>query len=1081
MKKTALFKDIQREIKKSMGRFISIFAIVAIGVAFFAGVKASVPIMKNSADSYFDDYNLMDIKVMSTMGMTKEDVEALREIDGVEGIYPSYTLDTLSKENNSERVMKVLSIPMMAKQDDVNYMNQARLVNGRMPQAEDECVIEHAGIGGVQSKIGDTITLTSGTDTDINESLKNTTYKIVGEVTTPYYLSFEKGSASIGSGKVDNFIMIADSNFKMDVYTEVYMSVKGAKAMNSYGEAYFDHIDTISEKVKELSTQRADLRLDEIKSEAQKSIDEGRNTYTENLNKFNAEMKKAKDELATSKKTLTQSQLKLDKEYTQSTQTILDKEQVLTETENTLAKSRQDYQKEKDVFDQQKALFDSKLPEIQGQIATLKQQQTTLSTQVSTIDDQLLGNLSDVQREELEAQKQTIVQSLTIVNTSLQGAQDQVNQQQEALTNAQIQLETAKQQIDGGYQQLESGKQQLDAGKKEAEVKFAEAQQQIDDGLKKLKSGEETLTKEEREGSAKLEEAKEKLDQSEKKLTDLEKPTWYVLDRHSHYSFMDYGSAADRMGAIAQVFPLFFFLVAALVCLTTMTRMVDEQRQEIGTLKALGYKKSHIAMKYVIYAGVASICGGIFGAIVGMIVFPMVIYNAWGIMYVLPDVKLQFQIGLGVLAVVLATSITILASISAVYKELIETPSLLMRPKAPKNGKKIFLERIPWIWKHFNFIHKVTARNIFRYKKRFLMTVIGISGCTALLVAGFGIRDSIGQIAQKQYGDVYKFNVSLGYTKDAEVNEKEEALIDFIADERIENAVGIALYHGSYEDGGEDQLIDIYIPDDLASFENFIDLRNRSSGKQLKLSDEGAIITEKLANMKNLSVGDNITIDNGDDIKAEVVISGITENYVGHALYMTPTYYKSLYRETAKDTGILGILKDTSKDNESKFGNEIMTNDTYESVTFYSGIASSFEDTIASLSIVVLVLIISAGLLAFVVLYNLTNVNISERLREIATIKVLGFYDKEVSAYVYRENIVLTLIGAFAGLLLGIGLHSLIMSIAEMDNVMFGRNINMLSFILSLIITMGFAIIVNLVMYKKLRNIPMVESLKSVE
>ena len=578
-----------------------------------------------------------------------------------------------------------------------------------------------------------------------------------------------------------------------------------------------------------------------------------------------------------------------------------------------------------------------------------------------------------------------------------------------------------------------------------------------------------------------MKKAEEKIDQKEQDIKDMANPDSYILDRHQHYSYMDYGAAADRMGAIAKVFPLFFFLVAALVCLTTMTRMVDEQRGEIGTLKALGYTKTDIMMKYVLYASFASICGGIFGAIVGMIVFPTVIYNAWGIMYNMPSVQLFPQVPLAATAILLCSCITVIAAIMACYKELVEVPSQLMRPKAPKIGKKILLEKIPFIWERFNFIHKVTARNIFRYKKRFLMTVIGISGCTALLVAGYGIQDSIGDIAVKQYQEIYQFDMSVAFDGNEKLSEKEALLDKVKTDNNVVEAMSMAVYHGLYADSGEDKGIDIYVPSDLTNFDDYIHLRHRKQDEALPLNDDGAIITEKIAKMKNLSVGDTIAIDNGDGIKRDIKISDICEHYVGHAIYMTPAYYKEVYHRSPSDTMIFAKLDNTSEKAENTLGNNLMKLDQVDSVTFYSGIAASFEDTIDSLSFIVVVLIISAGLLAFVVLYNLTNVNISERLREIATIKVLGFYDKEVSQYVYRENIILTLIGAFVGIFVGIGLHALIMSLAELETVMFGRNIYIKSYVYAILITMLFAICVNLVMYRKLKKIPMVESLKSVE
>lgn len=1082
MKRSALKKDITREMRKSLGRFLSIFAIVAIGVAFFAGVKASVPVMKNSADHYFDEYNFMDLKLMSTIGMSKEDAEAIAKLDGVEGVYPSSSIDALNTVDNSQKVIKVMSFPMNDTEHNPNYINQMRVIEGRLPEKEDECVIEHDGIKGVDAKIGQKITLTSGNEDDLSDTLKHTTYTIVGEVTTPNYLSYEKGSSSIGSGSIDHYIFISQDNFTMDVYTEIYVTIKGAKAYNSYDDAYFDAIEAVKTEITSLGEERADLRFEEIRSEALKKVEDGRKTYEEQKKTFDEEIKKARQQLSDAHDQALVGQATLNANQTSSQLMMASKEQEIAQSEAQLVALTTQYDGLRKKIDEEKAKVDTQLENIDQKIEEAKSQVSELDQQIKKVEEQLTSpDLTDLEKTLLEEKKKTIETTKTYSLTALTALQQQFTTLQNTLDAGIAQLDALDEQISNAKSQIEVGKQQLEDAKVQAQQQFDAAQQQINDGIQQVSAGEIELEIKEKDGEAQLAEAKEKLDKSEEDIRAMETPQWYVLDRNSHYSYRDYGSAADRMGGIAKVFPLFFFVVAALVCLTTMTRMVDEQRQEIGTLKALGYSKISIAAKYVAYAGVASIFGGIFGSVVGMAVFPTVIYNAWNIMYTLPGVQLQFQFGLAVLSIGIVSLITILSAIAAVYKELMEVPSQLMRPKAPKDGKKILLERIGFIWKHFNFIHKVTARNIFRYKKRFFMTVIGISGCSALLVAGFGIQDSIGEIVILQYEELNKYDVSMDFSTDITASQREKALKELKANSNIEQAMGVAIYHGFYADDGEDKGVDIYVPDDVKTYQDFTLLRTRVGHDALTLRNDGAVISEKLAKTKGISAGDTIAIDNGDGVKKDIKITGIAENYVGHAIYMTPSYYKSVYHVSAKDTTLLGIMKQVDSDQEETLGNTFMKLEGIESITFYSGIAASFEDTIASLSFIVVVLIISAGMLAFVVLYNLTNVNISERLREIATIKVLGFYDNEVSAYVYRENIVLTLIGALAGLVLGIGLHSMIMSLAELDTVMFGRNIYGISFVYSVLITMGFSIIVNLVMYRKLKKIPMVESLKSVE
>ncbi len=1082
MRKKALLKDTLREVKKSFGRFISIFLIVGIGVAFFAGVRASVPVMKGTADQYFDDYNLMDMKIMSTIGMTKEDVDDLKKVKGVEGVYGSYSMDVVHMHQNQQRVFKVMSMPLHAKNTDKNYINQMRVIEGRLPQKADECVIENDKIHQAGLNIGDKVSFESGNDTKISDTLKRTTYTIVGKVNTPYYLSYEKGSSTVGSGKIDNYAIIPEENFKSKYLTEIYLTVQGAKQVNSYDDTYFDIVKPVKNRVTSIVEQNVGNRFEDIRKEALDQIKDARKEYNKSKALFDLEIKKAEQSLETGKDKLVYGQRALDEQKENTKDSLKYTYDYIREQERDLKQGKQEYEQLKGIFDATQEDVDQLLNKLTSNRDDLVSTIEELKNEDASIDEQLKDpNLEEYKRFYYEQRKKAIASSIEVSSRLLSTVDYQIQSANKKLTLIKQKLDESHQQIITGEKQLSEAKKQLESGKKLSLDEFEKAQLKIDQGYKDLEKGKKELEIKKKDGFDELKKGKEKIDANEQDIKEMKAPDCFILDRHAHYSYMDYGSAADRMGAIAKVFPLFFFLVAALVCLTTMTRMVDEQRQEIGTLKALGYSKMDIAMKYVLYASVASIFGGIFGAIVGMIVFPSVIYNAWGIMYNMPKVQLMAQIPLATMAILIATLITVTAAVMACYKELMDVPSQLMRPKPPKDGKKILLERVPFIWERFNFIHKVTARNIFRYKKRFFMTVIGISGCTALLVAGFGIQDSIGDIAVKQYQEIYDFDMNVSYSADSKLSDKEELMNKMKQQKNVVEATSIAIYHGLYADSGEDKGIDIYVSRDEQGFEDYITLRERKSHKEVNLPNDGAIITEKIAKMKHLSKGDTFEVDNGDGIKRKVKIAGITENYVGHALYMTPDYYKQVFHRSASDTTILAKLDNTSNQAQNTLGNILMKEDIVNSVVFYTGVANSFEDTIASLSFIVVVLIISAGLLAFVVLYNLTNVNISERLREIATIKVLGFYDNEVAAYVYRENIILSLIGSFAGIFVGIGLHAMIMNLAELENVMFGRNIYIISFVYAILITMGFAILVNLVMYRKLKNIPMVESLKSVE
>lgn len=1073
-------KDIFREIKISLGRFLSIFCIVAIGVAFFAGIKASAPDMKNSADTYFDKYNVQDIQVYSTIGLTKKDVASIKKIKGVKSVQPSFSMDTLSQIDSTQMVIKVISYGIDQK------MNKIRVVEGRMPERENECLVEASSATNKlygTFHIGDTIKLQSGTDEALSKSLKHTKYKIVGTCYNPNYLSYEKGSSNIGSGTVNSFIYIQNTNVLKDYYTEVDVCVKGAKDLDCYSDEYFDVVDPVLKKIKKISSKQIDARIQSYQSELDEKKQEATDKFKDAENQFNAAQNKIDSGLSE----IQSNELKLQNSKDQINQgwneyyanlQLLDNIPTL---QNAIAQIEESEKKLPELLSQ-KEQVENGLQQINAE-GDLNTKRTLIQNAIDFIDIALkkLENYPD------SSDAETIRIKLNEKKELLQGQLSLIDQ---AIAK-KAELEAILPQIQSGIEQIQAGVakkaelqsqlNQLLNAKNElnnAYVSLINGQAQYEDGVSKIEDAKnelnksiEQLTLSKAEFNIQKHDALRELSDAQLEIDKME-GKWIVLDRNSHYSYRDYGACADRMDGIAKVFPVFFFLVAALVCMTTMTRMVDEQRNEMGTLKALGYSKLQIASKYIIYALIASILGSILGCSLGMYLFPTVIFNAWNTLYNIDQIKFLFQPGLILLASGSVTGITLLATLYSIYSELIEMPSQLMRPKAAKAGKKILLERITFIWKRLSFLQKVTARNIFRYKKRFFMTIIGIAGCSALLVAGFGINDSISDIVNQQYNVIYHYDATVS-AKTSEITSQIKSLKG-VKDVYEEDHLAVTT-----KIENKDISTTVHIISNDKKFKDFCTLFN--GNKEFDLDDSSVLISQKMATKLNKKAGDTIKIKDANNKVIKAKIKGVFTNYVGHHIYASESLYKS-WNTNAKTTHIYLIKsKKTTKKFERNLGNKIMNIDGVQSVTFYSSLQKNFKDMIKSISYIVVVLVISAACLAFVVLYNLSNVNISERKREIATIKVLGFTRKEVDAYINRETILLTILGSLIGLGIGIGLHHLIMNLAEMDDIMFGRTINSISYVISFVMTIGFSAIINLFMHKKLNNIQMVESLKAVE
>ena len=1076
--KKSLLKDAFRQIVKYPGRFISIFTIVAIGSAFFAGIKTAAPNMKYTADQYYDAYNMMDIRLLSTMGFVEEDLEAVREVDGVESVATSYFQDVTSVVGSAELVFRIHSVPDDAK--DRDFINMPRIVEGRLPEKIGECIIEESQNIDHGIEVGDTITVSSGKKEDLSDKLRSTEFTVVGKAVSPYYLTFDKDASDIGSGKVNLFMMTVEEEFLYPVYLELLVIVEGAKELNSYSAAYEKKVEVIMNKLENLGADRAILRLDDIKAQAMKQLEEGKEELKKEEENYNKQIADGEAELAAARDQIVEGEATLETEKKNYEVRVADAEQRIRDGERQLAQAQGEYNAGVNAYNSALAEYGDDLAQLNSASNSLKGIQSDAAAQREAVAGMMANASSPEEYQSLSQQLASLDELYRTASEGINTVTGLNDYAQAQMAGAENQLSSARASLAAAEAELQAGKNELAAEKREAEAQFLAAEAEIAEGKTAYEEGKEEFDRKKAEGEQALRDAREKIIRAENEIERLSKPSWYVLDRMKLYSYADYASTADRMDAIAGLFPAFFFAVAALVCLTTMTRMVDEQRASIGIYKALGYSNNDIAFKYVNYAALASIFGGLLGAIIGIRIFPKIIFDSWSMMYNLPPMLETRQTVLILLTVLAGFAITTATAYFVTRTTLKEVPAMLMRPKISYFGKQILLERATRLWEHLSFSQKVTMRNIFRYKKRFIMTVTGIAGCAALLVAGFGLSNSISKVVVKQYQEIFTYNLNMKYMPTSNTMDRRNVMEMLSEEETVDSYIQVAQLNATVK-GEEDIAVTMISPFDQEKFRDFTKLQERVSGEDLALPETGIVINEKLAKELDVRIGDSISVDNGDGAMKKLLISGITENYVFHYIYIHPSYYEEIYRLKPENNALFIRLNEMSPDAEGALGKKLIDMEQVASVLYYSDAAEKFEDSVVSLNAIVYAIIICAALLAFVVLYNLTNINLSERLREIATIKVLGFYNREVSAYVYRENMILTFIGAAIGLVIGVGLHRAIMQSIEQDGVMFGNYISGTSFLYSFLITVVFGILVNIFMYRKLTNIKMVESLKSIE
>ena len=1100
MKHKTYVKTLLREIRGSLSRFLAIFAIVALGVGFLAGLTAASPDMYLSVDAMYDRDRMMDVRVLSTLGLTDRDVDAIRAIDGVEAVLPAYQTDVLTDSSLGDGlVARVHSLP----REGDPALNQLTMVSGRMPERAGECVVVRNTFREGDAIIGETLTFSADND-DLSDTLATKSLTIVGVVDSCCYFSIEKETSTIGNGSVSLLLYTTAESFASEVYTEVYLTVSGAAALRAFTDEYDALVDGVTTRLETLAETETLRRLDEVKADAEAALRDAQATYDKEKADAEAELRDAADaleeargqladgerELADGRRQLADAKAALEDARKQRD----DGYTALHEGQRELAERQADtYEQltaQQTALDGNRAELDAAMEMLNTSAAELatgrqqleaaKQQLAMLEAAGQTQQAAALAAQIAAQQSVLDASQaewETQQQALQATAAALDAAQAQL---QAARDTAETEFAAARDKLTASEQDLQAADRQIEDGEKEIaanEEKLADAAQELTDGRAELAKNEQAYADARAEADAAFADAEAELADARRQIDELEQPTWYVLDRHANVSYVSFDGNSAKVAAIAVVFPVFFFLVAALVALTTMTRMVEEERIQIGTMKALGYGKAAIAAKYMLYAGAATLAGCAVGLVIGFRVFPSVIWGAYGIMYELPPLQTPFRVDIAVTATAVAFVCTMAATLGACVRSLRECPARLMLPRAPKAGKRVFLEYITPLWSRLKFTHKVTARNLIRYKKRFFMTVIGIAGCTALLVTGFGLRDSIGAIIGKQFGEINHYDLTL--TLKTNVSPDDEALTALLGDAaRVSDYLTAHQESGHVAFGGEEVSAYLFVPRDTARLETFITLRERQSGDAVALTDDAVLLTEKAAEQLGVSAGDRLTLKDADGASAEVTVGGIVENYVQTYVYLSPSLYERCFGGAPTYQMIAAI---TAGDARQTLTADLLNTGLVGSVSSTEDIRTSFSNLITSIDYIVIVLIVSAGALAFIVLYNLTNINITERQRELATLKVLGFFDREVSAYIYRETMVLTLIGTAAGLGLGVFLHMFVVRTAEVDMVMFGRSIYAWSYVLSALLTVCFSVLVNLVMQRRLRNIDMVESLKNNE
>ena len=1076
--KKALYKDAIKEIKNTYKRFISILLMAFLGVGFFAGIRATSPDMVNTLHTYYEAQNVYDIQVLSTLGLTQEDVDAIKQIDGVKDVDGTYETDAIIEIEQAEIIAKVMCI------EDTN---RPVLLEGRMPEKGTECVVEEGFLKGTNKKIGDTIQIeiedTTNEEQEKIPYLKEKEMTIVGTVRSPLYLSQDKGTSKLGAGKINYYILIPKENINAsEIFTQIYITIENADKLITSSTAYEEKVNEIKTQIENLKEDRQQARYDKLVENANQKVEEAQATLDKEKQDAQAKIQEATQEIEDGKKEiedgeaqLAKNEQKVQNEFANATKQIQTGKQQIEQSEKEFLEKQQQAEQQFEKLELQKQ-------DLQTQLESVKAGLQTIDNNCEQIEQALQNPLlPEEEKIKLEQQKQELEKqkaSLTAIKSQIEDGITSINT---GIASGKQELQEGSNQIQQAKKELENKENQFYATKKTTTAQLQTARSELEEAKQKISDGEKEWQENTKEFEEKIKEAEAELVDAREKIAEIEHPKWYVLDRNANTGYVSFIQDTESVANIGKVFPIVFFIVATLISLTSMTRMVEEQRTQIGTLKALGYHKVQIAAKYIIYASLACILGGILGMSVGFVLIPKVIWMMYEMMYQISDIVLSFDWYNGSIGLILMSLCMIGATIYAAWKELVNTPATLMRPKAPKMGRRVLLERLTFIWKRLSFSQKVTIRNIFRYKKRVLMTIIGILGCTSLILAGFGLKDSISQIMPNQFEKVFSYDMQISLKSGLDQSQQEQIKQYIQSKEEVQKSIETYMSSGTVKNGDLEEDVQIIVPKEKNEIKDMIHLVDITSRQQIDLPEDGVCLTDKAAQLLGVQEGDIITLVDADEEEKQVKISYIVENYVSHYIYLSSQVYEELYQKDYETNVMLIQNKELSTEQEDNLATDLIGQNEVATVSRISTMVKSMDDTLKSLNYVVLILIISAGLLAFVVLYNLSNVNISERIRELATIKVLGFYDKEVYSYVTRETVLLTLIGIALGLIGGYFLSYFIIDTCEINMLRFNKVVEPMSYVYAALITIAFTVIVNIVTYFALKKIDMIESLKSVE
>ncbi len=1082
-------KNILREMKSSISRMVSLFGIVALGVMMLTGLACIAPNMRSAAQQYYVQQNVFDIRVLSTLGLSAEDIRAIAAVDGVEAVMPVKYQDVEAHWTGDEQttVARLQELPADPQADTPENMDRLVLLSGRMPAAPGECVVHVMGHGS-PVELGTQLTLTADT-----EGVTEQVFTVVGTVQDPLHFSTDSESSTVGSGQLNCILFVPQGTLTADYYTVCYVKAENAGLYDNYSDEYQAAVDAVAENLKAIQAVQCAARREELMADASTQLAKARAEYDsqkaeadrqfaeaeaqladaqQQLDAAKAQLEAGEKELAAQKAALpdtmqsgasqlvnSESQVLEFEEQLQQIELLVNLKKVadplLTYAEAALRNAKkaldeaepadEDYIELRDALAKAQAAYDNIYNQLQGyqqQLDAGKQQMYAqgLISSPSLSNDQLVTEA----KAALRKMKLQLLQGQLQLTTGT--------------ASAYTQFDAAQKQLEEGWAEYNAGQTQLEASRTAYESQKAEAEQKLAEGLAQLNDAEEQVSQ-------------------------IKKGEWYVLDRTTTMSFVTFAQYADRMDAIARVFPVFFFLVAALVATTTMTRMVDENRLQMGTLKALGYSNYRIAGKYLFYAMLASVLGSIVGMVVGFVVFPVIIWNAYQMVFTLPTFTLHFYPGMAAASLGISAAVIGFATWFACRSSLAEKTAALLLPRAPVAGKRILLERITPLWQHMSFSQKTTARNLFRYKKRFFMTILGVAGCTALLLIGFGIQDSLLPIVTKQAAELTHNDMTISLS-DARALTTAQGLAEELDGNSAVQNWG-AVYTKSttiYNAAGQSASVSIVGAAKDSDLTRYITFRTRKGHKALGFDSSSAILTEKTAENLGLQAGDTFWVENAEGTRVELTLTGVTENYMFTRLYLSHAQLQSLLgTEDIPWNTVYGQTSCTDAAGYNALRTDLLDCNYVSSISFTEDTTELFDNLIVSLSYVVVLIIICAAALAAVVLYNLISVNLAERKKELATIKVLGFYDKEVYRYIFREIELLSLIGSGVGLVLGVPLHKFIILTVEMDQLMFIRTIAPRSYLLAVALTMLFTVVVCFVMRRHVRRISMVESMKAPE